>query len=399
MTEINTDPSKIDELLSRGVEEIIGDENLRERMLKGEKLRIKLGIDPTSPNVHLGRAVTLLKLRDFQALGHIIVFIVGDFTGVIGDTSDKESERPMLSPEDIESNKQSYFDQIGCIVDVNKAEMHYNSEWLSSLTYKEIGEHANLFSISDFIARDNIKRRLDAGKRVSLRETLYPLMQGYDSVAVRADVEIGGTDQRFNMLSGRTLQEHFSQTPQSIVMGPLIEGLDGRKMSSSWGNTINVTDEPSDMYGKVMSMHDELVPTYFEVCTRLPMSEVKELQDGIQNDSLHPRDAKMRLAREIVALCHDNKAADKAQEDFINVFQKKELPDEILEYPLPESATLMDFCVASFDISKSEVRRLLSQNGVKVNDNTETDEHRALSPGDIVKLGKKRWAKVETKIK
>jgi tyrosyl-tRNA synthetase len=397
MTQIDTDTTKIDELLSRGVDEIIGIDNLRERLLSGEQLRIKLGIDPTSPNIHLGRAVALLKLRDFQQLGHKIVLIVGDFTGVIGDTSDKDSERPMLTEEEINKNKESYFAQIGMVIDLNEAEMTYNSDWLGKLTYKEIGEQANQFSVADFTARDNIRRRLDAGKRVSLREMLYPLMQGYDSVAIEADVEIGGTDQRFNMLSGRTLQEHFDQKPQAIIMGPLIDGLDGRKMSSSWGNTINLTDEPNDMYGKVMSMHDELVPTYFEICTRLPMEEVRKIQEGLKNESLHPRDAKMRLASEIVTLYHGDDAAKSAQEAFVNIFQHKENPSDMPEVAVAADTMLLDFCVQAFDISKSETRRLLEQNGVKVNDETVTDEHTVLSDGDIIKLGKRRFAKVQCK--
>lgn len=394
MMQIDTDSKKIDELLSRGVDEVIGTDELREKLASGKQLRIKLGIDPTSPHVHLGRAVTLLKLRDFQELGHTIVFIVGDFTGVIGDTSDKDSERPMLSEEAITANKQSYFEQVGLVLDLNKAEMTYNSDWLSKLTYKEIGEHANMFSVAEFTARDNIRKRLDAGKRVSLREMLYPLMQGYDSVAIRADVEIGGTDQRFNMLAGRTLQEQSNQEPQAIVMGPLIDGLDGRKMSSSWGNAVNLTDKPSDMYGKVMSMHDDLVPTYFEICTRLPMNEVREIQEGIKNNSLHPRDTKMQLAHEIVSLYHGVEAATKAQEEFVAVFQEKKLPDEIPEFD-GSDATLIDFCVLAFDMSKSETRRLLEQNAVKINDITESDEHKTLTAGDIVKVGKRRYAKVK----
>lgn len=394
MAHINTDLKKIDELLSRGVEDIIGYTELKKKLLSGEQLRIKLGIDPTSPSVHLGRAVPLLKLRDFQKLGHKIVFIVGDFTGVIGDTSDKDSERPMLTEETISKNKQSYFKQVGLLIDLKQAEMTYNSAWLSKLTYKEIGEHANMFSVAGFIARENIRKRLDAGKRVSLRETLYPLMQGYDSVAVRADVEIGGTDQRFNMLSGRTMQEHSKQKPQSIIMGPLIDGLDGRKMSSSWGNTINLTDKPIDMYGKIMSMHDDLMSTYFEICTRIPTQEVVEIQYSIKNKSTHPRDIKMQLAYEIVSLYHGKDSANMAQGVFTDVFQKKKLPDDIPEIITKNNTSLLDFCVTAFNISKTKIRNILKQNGIKINGNIETSEHKILSSGDVVKIGKKRWAKV-----
>src|SRR3990167_7492449 len=246
-----------EEILTRGVSEVIGQKDLESKLASRTKLRVKLGIDPTSPDLHLGRSVPLLKMRDFQKLGHKAVMIVGDFTGVIGDTSDKDSERPMLDHLVIEENKKNYFTQVGKIIDLDQAELRYNSEWLESLTYREIGEHADQFSVADFIARENIKRRLDSGKRVSLREVLYPLMQGYESVAVNSDVELGGVDQRFNLLAGRTLQEHFKQEPQHVVMTTFpVEGTDGRKMSSSWGNTINFNDIPSDMYGKIMSVRD-----------------------------------------------------------------------------------------------------------------------------------------------
>jgi len=247
---IDTNPKKIDEILTRGVSEVIDKENLKKRLLSGKRLCIKLGIDPTSPHIHIGRAVVLLKLKDFQDLGHKIVFIVGDSTGVIGDTSDKESERPMLSHKEVVQNAQSYIKQMGKVLNLKNVETHYNSEWLLKLNYNDIGAQADYFSVSDFIARENIKKRLHEGKRVSLREVLYPLMQGYDSVAIKADVELGGTDQRFNLLAGRKLQPHFNQTPQDILMVNLIMGTDGRKMSSSWGNTINITDEAEDMYGK-----------------------------------------------------------------------------------------------------------------------------------------------------
>src|SRR3989338_6479351 len=216
------DEKKIHELLSRGVSEVVVKEQLHKKLLSGERLRVKLGIDPTSPDLHIGRSIPLLKLRDFQQLGHQVVLIVGDFTAVIGDTSDKDAERPMLSQETIEKNKKSYFEQAGKILDLSQVEMRYNSEWLKPLNYRQIGEHADLFSVADFIARENIALRLKAGKRVSLRELLYPLMQGYDSVAVTADVELGGTDQKFNLLAGRVLQEHFGQEPQNVVIGPLI---------------------------------------------------------------------------------------------------------------------------------------------------------------------------------
>lgn len=389
---VSTDEKKIDELLSRGVAEVIGAEDLRKRMLAGERLRIKLGIDPTSPNLHLGRSVPLLKMRDFQQLGHQVVLIVGDFTGVIGDTSDKDSERPMLLREAIEKNKKTYFDQVGKLIDLKSAELRYNSEWLEPLTYREIGEHADQFSVADFIARDNIKRRLDEGKRVSLREVLYPLMQGYDSVAIKADVELGGVDQRFNLLAGRTLQEHFKQRPQHIVMTTFpIEGTDGRKMSSSWGNTINFSDVPNEMYGKLMSVRDELVEKYFTLLTRVPLEEISATMQS------HPKEIKMRLALEIVSMYHNPSLAKEAQEEWINTFSKGEAPTNIPETSVPVGTKYIDALAALGD-SKSELRRLAEQgaisteHGKKIEDLTSEVSHTV-----TLRIGKHRFLKIVVK--
>jgi tyrosyl-tRNA synthetase len=389
-TSIDTDPTKIDELLTRSVTEVIEKEHLRKRLLSGERLRVKHGADPTSPNLHLGRAVQLLKLKDFQDLGHKIVFIVGDFTGVIGDTSDKESERPMLKREVIEENKKTYFEQAGRVLDLSQVETKYNSEWLSKLTYKEIGEHADKFSVSDFIARENIKKRLDAGKRVSLREMLYPLMQGYDSVAVRADVEIGATDQRFNMLSGRVLQESAGQEPQDIVMSGLIPGTDGRKMSSSWGNTINLTDESDNMYGKVMSIGDGVVETYFHSCTRVPIPEIDKMMKE------HPRDSKMRLAREIVTLYHGVKEAEVAEENFVSTFKEQKPPSDIPVFRAREGALLVDILVKSGEVSsKTDARRLLKDGAVTDMDTQTKVIAETVEKTITLRIGKKRFLKVE----
>lgn len=389
---VSTDPQKIEETLSRGVEEIIHEDDLRTKLQSGIQLRIKLGIDPTSPNIHIGRSIPLLKLRDFQELGHQIVFIVGDFTSVIGDTSDKDSERPMLNKDIVDENKKNYYAQVAKVLDVDKVEFRHNSEWLEPLTYREIGEHADLFSVADFIARDNIKRRLDAGKRVSLREVLYPLMQGYDSVAVRADVEIGGTDQRFNLLAGRTLQPHFNQAPQNILMNPLINGTDGRKMSSSWGNTINLLSEPFDMYGKVMSMQDSEIIPYFTICTRVPQEKIVALQSELQNGA-NPRDAKMHLAREIVALYHGKDASQKAEETFIATFQKGTVPDDVLSIQPDYTEALLKAQVIA---SKSELHRLLEAGGVR---DAETGEKLSVLPDRVersqtLKIGKRRFVKL-----
>lgn len=395
---LDNSPETIERILTRGVTEVIGGDMLRERLARGDVLRVKLGVDPTSPNLHIGRAVTLLKLRDFQEAGHTIVFIVGDFTGVIGDTSDKESERPMLTPEVISENKKNYFEQVGMLLDLDKVEMCENSSWLGELTYREIGEHADQFSVADFIARDNIKRRLDAGKRVSLREVLYPLMQGYDSVAVHASVEVGGTDQRFNLLAGRTLQTHAGQTPQVLLMNPLVMGLDGRKMSSSWGNTINLTDTPEDMYGKVMSVRDELVPDYFDFCTRVAEDVVRAYRATFMSGSVHPKEAKMHLAREIVGLYHGHKAAQAAERSFEQVFARGALPDDMPELRAVAGKLIVDVLLeAGVLTSRSEWRRLVAGGGVHLLG----DQEEVVSNVDMVvttelvlRLGKRRFYRI-----
>lgn len=389
---------KIEEILTRGVAEVIHRESLKKKLLAGGSLRIKFGTDPTSPNIHLGRATAIWKLRDLQDLGHTIVFIVGDFTGVIGDTSDKDSERPMLTRETVEQNLATYFNQVGMILDMSKVEKHYNTEWLESLTYREITEHADVFSVSDFISRENIKKRLDAGKRVSLRELLYPLMQGYDSVKMKTDVEIGATDQKFNMLSGRKLQEHFKQEPQNILMLNLIEGLDGRKMSSSWGNTINLTDTPTDMFGKVMSLRDELIVKYFIHATRVSMERIAEIEEGIKKGD-NPRDAKLALGEEIVALYYGRDEAIKAREGFIATFQKKEIPEEVVEIKADRDAFIVDALIqAEVVSSKTDWRRLVERGAVKLLKEGGVEE-KVIDPqiravAGVYRIGKKRFVKV-----
>jgi tyrosyl-tRNA synthetase len=397
MSSIITDPQKIDEILSRGVAEVIDLENLRKKLLSGEQLRIKLGIDPTSPNIHIGRGVVLHKLAEFQRLGHQIVFIVGDFTGEIGDTSDKESERPMLTKETIQENLKSYVEQAGKILNLENAEIRHNSEWLEKLNFGQIGKLADAFSLAEFSARENIKKRLDAGKRVSLREMLYPLMQGYDSVAIEADVELGGTDQRFNLLAGRELQKTHSQDPQDVLMMNLILGTDGRKMSSSWGNTINLTDEPNDMFGKVMSIPDELIITYLEHCTRVTMEEIQSWKAKLEAGE-NPRDAKVFLAQSLVALYHGEKAAEEAVEYFVNTFSKGELPENVEELAVEAGALLVDVLANNgLATSKSDARRKIEQGGVSIDGEKTTDVDAAFSSdhgGKILKVGKKDFRKI-----
>lgn len=394
---IKTDVKLIEELLSRGVAEIIDKEKLEASLHSGKALRVKLGIDPTSPNIHLGRAVVLWKLRAFQELGHQIIFIIGDFTGVIGDSSDKESERPMLSPEVISENMKDYFSQAGKILDMSKVEKHHNSKWLSKLNFKEINDLADKFSLSDFIARENIERRLSAGARVSLREVLYPLMQGFDSVEVESEVEIGGTDQRFNMLAGRTLLTHYKKKPQQIIMTKLLRGLDGRKMSSSWGNTINIKDSPSEMYGKGMSLKDELIPEFFSLATKVSEKEVIEIEESLKNGTLHPKDAKMRLARELVELYHGKEAALKAEAQFVNTFSKKEIPEDSATVEIKVGELLVDvFLQNKIVASKSEFARLIDQGAIEILPSGKVVDPKALAEKSATyKIGKHRFLKTK----
>lgn len=390
---MNENNKKINELLTRGVEEVIEKEKLEVKLKGGKQLRIKLGIDPTSPNLHIGRAVPLFKLRDFQELGHKIVLIIGDFTGVIGDTSDKDSERPMLKQEQVKKNMESYILQAGKIIDIDKCEIHYNSEWLGKLGYKELCEQADVFSLSDFISRENIKKRLDGGKRVSLRELMYPLMQGYDSVAIKADVELGGTDQKFNLLAGRELQRHYNQEPQDIITNPLIEGLDGRKMSSSWGNTVNLLDSPNDMYGKVMSLKDEFIIKYFILTTRVDMTVIEQYKKALESGA-NPKDIKMKLAFELVRFYQSPQEAEKAEEYFINTFSKKETPTDLPKFQPKKYEIISVLVETKLVSSRSEARRVVEQNGVKVDGTIINDINYVISTGSVLQKGKIKFVQI-----
>lgn len=391
---MNFSETKIDELLTRGVNEVIDRAHLKKRLFAGEKLRIKFGIDPTGPDIHLGNAVALLKLRDFQELGHQIIFIIGDFTGQIGDTSDKKSERPMLGEKEIRKNMKTYLKQAEKILDVKKTEIHYNSKWLKKLGYAEIGKQADQFSLAEFISRENIKRRLDAGKRVSLRELLYPLMQGYDSAAVKADVEIGGTDQRFNLLAGRTLQSYYRQAPQDILMTNLILGTDGRKMSKSFGNTINVLDEPSDMFGKVMSLPDNLMTNYFEHCTGIPMEQVGKYAEELKSGAAKARDIKMELALQIVKIWQGEKNAELAKNRFVAVFQKKEIPAEIPKMKLGNKNIIDALILSKLAKSKGDARRLINQRSIKVDGKIIESIDETIISGNVIQKGKRHFVKI-----
>jgi tyrosyl-tRNA synthetase len=392
-TNIITDPERIDAVLTRGVSEVIGIDRLRERMLAGEQLRIKLGIDPTSPHIHLGRSITLLKLRDFQELGHQVVFIIGSFTAQVGDTSDKDSERPMLAAEAVQANLSTYLDQAGKIIDISQTEFHYNHEWLEPLSFGKISVLCDEFSVNEFISRDVIDRRISAGKRVSLREMLYPLMQGYDSVMVRADVEIGGTDQRFNCLAGRTLQKAMGQEPQSIIVGPIIAGTDGAKMSSSKGNVVKIDHSPADMFGLLMSVHDDLIIEYMMTLTREPVERIAVMQHQL-NSGGNPRDIKMAMAHTLVAQYHGLDEARRSQDGWIAQFTNDQLPEHIPDIT-PSSHDIITVLVESELVSsKTEARRMIEQGAVRVNQTQVRDVEYVVVPGDVVSRGKLHFVRV-----
>lgn len=387
---------KINELLTRGVEEIFVREHLEKELKSGKKLRIKFGIDPTGPAIHLGRAIPLRKLKAFQDLGHKIVLIVGDFTAQIGDPSDKLEKRPMLTRERIKENLKNYKKIIGKIIDVEKAEFVFNSKWLSKLGFQEISELAESFSVGQMSNRRNFKDRLDRGEEVSLREFLYPLMQGYDSVAIKADVEIGGFDQLFNLKAGRVVQKHFNMPEQDIVITEMLEGTDGRKMSTSWGNVITTTDEPNDMFGKVMSLKDELIIKYFTLCTDAPLLEISGFEKDLKN-GMNPRDVKVKLAFEIVTLYHGVKLAEKAKMTFIETFSKGAVPEDVIEIKALKNSSLMDLLVKNKIVaSNGEFRRLVKEGAITDAESGEkiTDTNFEIKKSATYRIGKKRFVRI-----
>lgn len=386
----------IDRLLERGVEEVIDKNHLRKALLSGKKLRVKFGIDPTSPNIHLGRAIPLRKLRDFQRLGHKVVLIIGDFTAQVGDPSDKTGKRPMLKREAIKEYLKSYKKQLGKIINLQEAEIVYNGKWLQKLGFQEISELAENFSVQQMLERRNFRDRFEAHAEISLREFMYPLMQGYDSVAVKADVEIGGFDQLFNLMAGRVIQKAYGQKEQDIMTIQMLEGTDGRKMSSSWGNVISLLDSPNDMFGKVMSLKDDLIVKYFLLATDISEEDMESLRSL---SASRPKEAKIRLGKEIVSLYHGEKAAESAAAEFEKVFSRKGLPSEIEEVKV--NATSLEasdvIFAARLVSSKSEGRRLIEQGGVEIAGDRILDPKtliRIPEEGIIVKVGKRRFSKI-----
>lgn len=320
---ITTDENKIDEILSRGTEDIIDKENLKKKLMSGKQLNIKFGIDPTGPNIHLGRATVLMKLKDFQDLGHKITLIIGDFTALIGDASDKDSTRKPLTENEIKDNLKDYFNQIGKILDLKKVDVRHNKDWFGKMKIEELIKLSMNFTAQQMIQRRNFKERWDSGKTIGVHELLYPLLQGYDSVVIKSDLEIGGFDQLFNLKAGRELQKSFNQEPQDIMTLRMIYGLDGRKMSTSWGNVINILDDPKDMFGKLMSLRDELIVGYFESCTRVPMIQINEFKKSLEDKTINPKEVKKILAKEIISFFYDAKKAEEAEKEFEQVFEEK----------------------------------------------------------------------------
>lgn len=397
---IITDENKIEDILNRGTEDIIEKESLKKRLLSGKQLNIKLGIDPTGPKIHLGRATILMKLRDFQDLGHNITLIIGNFTALIGDASDKDAMRKVLTEKEIKENLKDYLNQIGKILDIKKVKVKYNKDWLGKMKPEELIQLAMNFTAQQMIQRRNFKERWDKESPIGLHELMYPLLQGYDSVVIKSDVEIGGFDQLFNLKAGRIVQRAFNQEPQDVMTLRMIYGLDGRKMSTSWGNVINILDNPIDMFGKLMTLKDELIIDYFESCTRIPMIQIEEIRKSLKNKEINPKDIKKQLAKEIVTIFHNEKEAQRAQEEFEQVFEDKKLPTEIEEVEIEngEHNTQELLVKLSLAKSKSEAKRLIDQGGVKIiiNNTTEIIKVDTIKTEKemIIQVGKRNFKKI-----
>lgn len=387
----------MDELLTRGVANIISSRVELEKALQtGKKLNIYLGIDPTATKIHLGHAVPLRKLQQFAKRGHNVTFLIGDFTALIGDTSDKDSERPVLTKEQIQENFKTYKKQAEKILDFSSVTVVHNSEWLKKLTFEEIVKLCQRFSIGDFISRELIRKRLDSGKRVALHEVLYPVMQGYDSYFLDTDLQIGGTDQTFNMQAGRTLQKELRGKDSYVLATEFLMGTDGRKMSKSWGNAIWLEDEPSEMYSKIMAIHDDFILQYFLLGTDVSLEKVKEIEKQLKKGE-NPMKIKKDLANTIVSELHRKEEAKTAAESFENRVQKKEIPNDVTLFEWTTGGLLADLLVeAEIADSKSEAKRLIQQAGVTIDGEVVDDPNAPFSgiDGSIVKVGKRRFVKI-----
>ncbi|HLX23055.1 MAG TPA: tyrosine--tRNA ligase [Usitatibacter sp.] len=388
------------QVIRRGVDELIQEEDLRRKLAKGKPLRVKAGFDPTAPDLHLGHTVVLNKMRQFQDLGHHVMFLIGDFTGMIGDPSGRNATRPPLTPEQIAQNAETYKAQVFKVLDPSKTEIMFNSTWSEQLGASGMIKLAGTYTVARLLERDDFAKRFAAQQPISVHELLYPIMQGYDSVAMRADVELGGTDQKFNLLVGRELQKHFHQEQQVIITMPLLEGLDGvNKMSKSLGNYVGIDDAPGEMFGKLMSVNDDLMWRYIELLSFEPLESVAKWKKEIEGGA-NPRDTKVRFAQEIVSRFHDRAAAVGALEDFESRFRHGGIPEDIEEHEIdvgPEGAAIAQVLKASGVCpSTSEAVRMIEQRGVKVNGDTVTDKGLKLIAGStyVLQVGKRKFAKV-----
>lgn len=392
-------------LIRRGVAEILPEEDLVKKLEKsvktGKPLKVKLGLDPTAPDIHLGHTVVLRKLKQFQDLGHEITIIIGDFTGRIGDPTGRSVTRKQLTDEEVVHNAKTYQEQIFKILDPEKTIVRFNSEWLSKLNFADVIRLAASYTVARMLEREDFKNRYVNNQPISVHEFLYPLMQGYDSIALGADIEFGGTDQTFNLLMGRHLQEHNGQEPQVAITMPILEGLDGvQKMSKSLGNYIGIDEEPKEIYGKSMSIPDELMGRYYTLVTEVPVEEIESLMKDWKNGTKHPRDLKMNLAFTITKLYCGEEAAQNAQEEFVKVFQKKDLPDEIegKEWPGEGDQPLPSLLVAlGLASSTSEARRSIEQGAVKINMEPIKDVKAEIKKesGMIFQVGKRKFCKIQ----
>ncbi|MFW6118605.1 MAG: tyrosine--tRNA ligase [Chloroflexota bacterium] len=395
-------------ILKRGVAEIITEAELLKLLDSGKILTLKQGFDPSAPDIHLGHVVGLRKLRQFQELGHKVILIVGDWTARIGDPSGQSATRPMLSPGEIESNAQTYMEQFFRVVDKDKTELRWQSEWFSQFTLDEVIKLTSKFTIAQLLAREDFNKRYGSGNPISLTEMLYPLLQGYDSVAIKSDVEFGGIDQKFNCLVGRELQQSVGQPPQQVFLVPLLVGTDGhQKMSKSLNNHIGIAEPPREIYGKVMRISDDsLIPDYFELVTDVPEEEIAEFKEQLKTRSVNPMNLKKRLAHEIVRQFHGKQAADEAQEYFTQVFQNREIPKEIYAraefrgtgHLTARPEVSRDITSLLYDAglvkSRSEARRLLAQGAIEVDGEKVSTDKVILKDGSVIKVGKRRFLKM-----
>ncbi|MBL1417704.1 MAG: tyrosine--tRNA ligase [Moritella sp.] len=395
MTQINDALREI----KRGTEEILVEEELVAKLKEGRPLRIKLGADPTGADLHLGHTVILNKLRQFQDLGHEVIFLIGDFTATVGDPSGKNSTRPPLTREDVLVNAKTYTDQVFKILDESKTRIEFNSTWLNELGAAGMIRLASQQTVARMLERDDFKKRYASGQGIAIHEFMYPLLQGYDSVALKADVELGGTDQKFNLLMGRELQKAEGQKPQTVIMMPLLVGLDGvKKMSKSSNNYIGVTDAPNEMFGKIMSITDELMWNYFELLSFRPLAEIEKFKADIAADAVNPRDVKISLAKEIIARFHDEAAAESAHNDFTQRFSKNAIPDEMPEFDFAVSDAMAIANLlkeAGLVSGTSEAMRMIKQGAVKI-DSVKIDDTRLVPTAGtaVYQVGKRKFARI-----